>query len=540
MKHMNEQRPSFSLLMPLMLALALGTGLVIGYLSGGARSLGATAIFERQVSPSEKIGQVIDLIERDYVDSVEEGRLTDEVIQDLLQRLDPHSYYLSTADLRAAVEPLEGSFEGIGVEFTIQRDTIVVIAPVEGGPSAALGVLAGDRIISADGKVLAGVGITNEDVMKHLRGPGGSTVTIGLLRNGNRKVFEVEVKRGKVPINSVAVALMTDKETGYIKVVRFAKTTTDEFAEAAETLLDHGMKRLVLDLRGNGGGYLDAAIAMADEFLPKGATIVYTEGRNHPKKTDKATTKGVLEEIPLAVLIDEGSASASEIVAGAIQDNDRGVIIGRRTFGKGLVQEHRDLPDSSAVRLTTARYYTPSGRSIQKPYGEGIDYEEDYSERTQHGELLSADSIKVDSAQIFTTKGGRTVFGGGGIVPDLFVSADTAEGSGYLSELVFTGTLNQFAFDVADRDRQQLEAVGSPEAFRSGYRVEEDLLSELVKYATKEGIPHRANDYQRSKRIIVQRLKAAISRNIWGSVGYYPIALESDSIFLKAVERLGR
>ncbi|MFZ1688986.1 MAG: S41 family peptidase [Flavobacteriales bacterium] len=540
MEHMNEQRPTFTLLMPLMLALALGTGLVIGYLSGGQHSSGAAAIFDRAPSPSEKIGQVIDLIERDYVDSVEEGRLTDEVIQDLLQRLDPHSYYLSTEDLRAAVEPLEGSFEGIGVEFTIQRDTIIVIAPVEGGPSAALGILAGDRIVSADGKNLAGVGITNEDVMKHLRGPGGSTVTIGLMRKGKNKPFDVEVERGKVPINSVAVALMTDQNTGYIKVVRFAKTTTEEFAEAAEKLLGQGMKRLVLDLRGNGGGYLDAAIAMADEFLPKGSTILYTEGRNHPRKTDRATTMGVLEEIPLAVLIDEGSASASEIVAGAIQDNDRGTIIGRRTFGKGLVQEHRDLPDSSAVRLTTARYYTPSGRSIQKPYGEGIDYDEDYSERTQHGELLSADSIKVDSAQIFTTKGGRTVFGGGGIVPDVFVPADTAQGSGYLSELVFTGTLNQFAFDLADRDRRNFEVMGSAQAFRTGYQVQEPVLSELVQYASHEGIPPRAGEYQRSKRIIAQRLKAAISRNIWGNEGYYPIALESDSIFLKAVERLGR
>lgn len=535
---MTERRSTFNLLMPLMLALALCTGLVIGFLSGGPRSPGTAMIFERKASPSEKIGQVIDLIERDYVDSVQEGKLTDEVIQDLLQRLDPHSYYLSTEDLRAAVEPLEGSFEGIGVEFTLQHDTIVVIAPVEGGPSAALGVLAGDRIISANGENLAGVGISNEDVMKHLRGPGGSTVTIGLMRRGKKKPFNIDVRRGKVPINSVAVALMTDKETGYIKVVRFAKTTTNEFAEAAEKLLDQGMKRLVLDLRGNGGGYLDAAIAMADEFLPKGATIVYTEGRNHPRKTDKATGMGVLEAIPLAVLIDEGSASASEIVAGAIQDNDRGTIIGRRTFGKGLVQEHRDLPDSSAVRLTTARYYTPSGRSIQKPYGEGIDYDEDFSDRTEHGELLSADSIKVDSTKIFTTKGGRTVFGGGGIVPDVFVPADTAQGSGYLSELVFTGTLNQFAFDLADRDRQLLEKMGSAQAFRTGYQVNEPLLTELVQYASKEGIPSRAGDYQRSKRVIAQRLKAAISRNIWGNEGYYPIALETDSIFLEAVERL--
>jgi carboxyl-terminal processing protease len=533
---MNERRPTFSLLMPLLLAVALGTGITIGYYSGGDRSLGTIAFFDRGPAPAEKIGQVIELIERDYVDSVKKDELTQEVIQDLLQRLDPHSYYLSVEDMRSAVEPLEGSFEGIGVEFTIQRDTIVVIAPVEGGPSAALGVQAGDRIVSADGENLAGIKITNEQVMDHLRGPGGSVVRIGLMRHG-KAPFEVEVKRGKVPINSVAVSLMTDKGTGYIKVIRFARTTTDEFAEAAEKLLAQGMKRLVLDLRGNGGGYLDAAISMADEFLPKGATIVYTEGRNHPRKTDKATDMGVLENIPLAVLIDEGSASASEIVAGAIQDNDRGSIIGRRSFGKGLVQEHRELPDSSAVRLTTARYYTPSGRSIQKPYGEGIDYDEEFVHRTETGELLSADSIRVDSAQLFRTRGGRVVFGGGGIVPDVFVSADTTQGSGYLSELVYSGALNDFAFDVADRDRAQFEALGSADAFRRNFRVSDALMGELVRYAEKEGVQPRTADMGRSATVIAHRLKAAMARNIWGNEGYYPIALEKDSVYLTALER---
>lgn len=530
-----KQRSTLAVLMPLMLALALGTGLVIGYFSGGHRSYGAASLFDREVGPAEKIGQVIELIERDYVDSVQRDELTDEVIQDLLQRLDPHSYYLSPADMRTAVEPLEGSFVGIGVEFTIQRDTIVVISPLEGGPSAALGVMAGDRIISADDKNLAGIGITNDQVMDHLRGPDGSLVKIGLVRNGKRKPFELEVKRGKVPIESVAAAIMTDATTGYIKVVRFAKTTTDEFADAAEKLLALGMKRLVVDLRGNGGGYLDAAIHMADEFLPDGATVVYTEGRNHPRRTDKATTMGVLESIPVAFLIDEGSASASEIVAGAIQDNDRGVIVGRRTFGKGLVQEHRELPDSSAVRLTTARYYTPSGRSIQKPYGEGIDYDEEFDRR--HGELISADSIKVDSAQVFKTKGGRAVFGGGGIVPDVFVAADTTNASAYLSELIWTGTLNQFAFDAADRERVRFEKMGQ-QVYRSSFNAEV-LIPELVRYAAKGDVPERVIDLARSRAIIAQRLKAAIARNIWGNDGYYPLALENDAAHKKAVDELG-
>ena len=369
---------------------------------------GGLQVFNREASPSDKVGQVIDLIDRQYVDTVEKNELVDEVLQHMLQRLDPHSYYISAAELSAAQEPLEGSFDGIGVEFAIQHDTVVVISPVEGGPSEALGIRAGDRIIKADSVVLAGVEVTNDQVMKNLRGPSGSEVTVLLLRNGRAKPFEVLIKRGKIPIHSVAATLMTDDGTGYIKLVRFAKNTHEEFLAAAEELTKQGMKRLVLDLRGNGGGFLNSAILLADEFLPDGNTIVYTQGRNSPRRDITATSDGSYEKLPLAILIDEGSASASEIIAGAIQDNDRGTIVGRRSFGKGLVQEHVDLPDHSAVRLTTARYYTPSGRSIQKPYGKGIDYEDDFTARYEHGELLSADSIHLDSTRAFTTLGGRT------------------------------------------------------------------------------------------------------------------------------------
>jgi carboxyl-terminal processing protease len=279
------------------------------------------------------------------------------------------------------------------------------------------------------------------------------------------------VTRGKIPINSVATSLMTPDGTGFIKLTRFAKTSHEEVMKAADALTRQGMKRLVLDLRGNGGGYLDAAIDLADEFLPEGRMIVYTEGRTHPRRDHVATDRGGLETIPLAVLIDEGSASASEIIAGAIQDNDRGMIVGRRSFGKGLVQEHIPLPDQSAVRITTARYHTPSGRCIQRPYGEGIEYGDELEARFDHGELLNADSIRLDSSEVFTTVGGRKVYGNGGIMPDVFVAADTTETSGYLSELFFSGVLNQFAFDVADRDRKRLEAYGGPAAFDVGYTV---------------------------------------------------------------------
>ncbi|HQZ43262.1 MAG TPA: S41 family peptidase, partial [Flavobacteriales bacterium] len=518
---------------PVLLAFALVAGLFIGR-NMGSSSGGGLQVFNREASPSDKVGQVIDLIDRQYVDTVEKNELVDEVLQHMLQRLDPHSYYISAAELSAAQEPLEGSFDGIGVEFAIQHDTVVVISPVEGGPSKALGIRAGDRIIKADSVVLAGVEVTNDQVMKNLRGPSGSEVTVLLLRNGRAKPFEVLIKRGKIPIHSVAATLMTDDGTGYIKLVRFAKNTHEEFLAAAEELTKQGMKRLVLDLRGNGGGFLNSAILLADEFLPDGNTIVYTQGRNSPRRDITATRDGSYEKLPLAVLIDEGSASASEIIAGAIQDNDRGAIVGRRSFGKGLVQEHVDLPDHSAVRLTTARYYTPSGRSIQKPYGKGIDYEDDFTARYEHGELLSADSIHLDSTRAFTTLGGRTVYGGGGVMPDLFVSADTSETSAFLSELFFSGTLNQFAFDVADRDRNKLLAYGSSKAFDARYNVSSPLFDELVDFAKKQGVASTASDIVRSRKTIGTRLKASIARNVWGNVGYYGSLLESDRIFQEA------
>lgn len=524
---------------PLLLAGALVGGLFIGRYSGaGAGSDPLARLTSRGADPATKIGQVLELIERQYVDTVEQNALVDEVLQDILQRLDPHSYYISAAELSAAQEPLEGSFDGIGVEFAIQRDTVVVITPVEGGPSEALGIRAGDRIIAADTVKLAGVGITNDGVMKNLRGPKGSQVTVSILRNGRPKAFPVTIQRGKIPIHSVAASLMTNDGTGYIKLVRFAKNTHDEFLAAADALREQGMQRMVLDLRGNGGGYLNSAIKLADEFLPDGRTIVYTEGRNSPRRDITATRAGRYEDMPLAVLIDEGSASASEIIAGALQDNDRGLVVGRRSFGKGLVQEHVDLPDHSAIRLTTARYYTASGRSIQRPYGVGIDYNDDFAERYEHGELLSADSIRLDSTQVFTTLAGRKVFGGGGVMPDLFVPADTSGTSDYLSRLFFSGVLNQFTFDVADRDRKVLEQYGNAQAFHERYRVSDGMIGELVRVAADKGIPEDPGGLARSKALLISRLKAGIARNIWGNAGYYRTLLDDDRIFEQAAERL--
>lgn len=526
-----ERRP-LTPYVPLLLSVALVAGVFIGQEIGGSGPL--TVLRFHQPSAADKVGQVLDLIDRHYVDSVEKDALVEDVLQDILQKLDPHSYYISAAELQAAQEPLEGSFDGIGVEFAIQHDTVVVVATVEGGPSAALGIKAGDRILKADSILLAGVGITNEGVTKALRGPEGSEVEVTLARRGRPRPFQVMIERGKIPIHSVAVALLHPDGTGYIKLIRFAKHTHRELVEAASALRQQGMKRLVLDLRGNGGGFLEAAYAIADEFLPAGRNIVYTEGRSSPRRDLMATAEGSFEDIPLAVLIDENSASASEIVAGAIQDNDRGPIVGRRSFGKGLVQEHKDLPDHSAVRITTARYYTPSGRSIQKPYGEGVDYEAEYENRFAHGELLSADSVPVDSSQVFHTVNGRTVFGGGGIMPDIFVAADTSEGSQYLTDLFFSGVLNQVAFDIADRDRAQLLAFGSYKAFAQRYTVGAAQFSELAEAARKEGIAVGPEDQARSKQQISIRLKAGIARNLWGDPGFYTIVLDTDRIYEEA------
>lgn len=523
---------------PLMLTIALVAGLFIGH-DMGSSSSGPLNVFRiRTPGAADKIGQVLDLIDRQYVDTVEKNVLVDEVLQDILQRLDPHSYYISVAELRAAQEPLEGSFDGIGVEFAIQRDTVMVLAAVEGGPSEALGIRAGDRLLTADGKTISGVGITNDGVMKSLRGPKGSEVTVGILRSSDPKPFDVTIKRGKIPIYSVASSILSSDGTGYIKLVRFAKNTHDEFVKAANELESQGMTRLVLDLRGNGGGYLNAAIDLADEFLPNGQVIVYTQGRNSPRRDVFATRRGQFEGMPLAILIDEGSASASEIIAGAMQDNDRAVIIGRRSFGKGLVQEHVELPDQSAVRLTTARYYTASGRSIQRPYGEGIDYSGDYTERFIHGEMVTADSIRLDSSQIHKTLNGRTVYGGGGVMPDIFVPADTAEGSHYLNELFYTGALNQFALDVADRDRKKLLGFGTPKSFNERFSISDALLSELGRFAKEQGIEPNAKDLDRSRKQIAIRLKAAIARNLWGNASYYEIMLGSDTMFEQAKQEL--
>ena len=535
---MEERRPNrFVVFYPIFLALMLVMGIWIGqaYNSGQI----TTPIFiGSQNKEGKKVQEILDLIEREYVDTVDQKELVEGVIQDLLQELDPHSYYISAEELQRFQEPLEGNFDGIGVEFMIQEDTVVVIAPVEGGPSESVGILAGDRIVRVEEEDIAGIGIKNQDVIDRLRGERGTKVNVGIMHSGSNDIVDVEITRAQIPIYSVAVSYMVDETTGYIKLSRFARTTYDEFYTAAKDLRDQGMEKLVFDLRGNGGGYLDQAAEIGQEFLNKGDLIVYTEGRKQDRKSHYAKKDGEFRDIELAVLIDQGSASASEIVAGALQDNDRGTIIGRRSFGKGLVQEHVGLPDGSALRLTIARYYTPTGRCIQRPYGEGIDYDADQMARYDSGELISEDSLRNDEDMAFTTPGGKTVYGGGGITPDIFVPVDTVGGSLYLSELSYQGIINQFAFDQADKMREELGELSGPEEYQERYKIDETMLQALIAFAEKKGLENDPEGLATSKAIIETRLKAYIARNIWNNKGYYPIILESDPVLSKAMEVL--
>ncbi len=527
----NSNRNKLIIYYPLMLAFMLVFGIYLGtfFSDDGSRSFLPT----RNSSNADKITQIISYIDREYVDTVAKNQMIEKAIASILEDLDPHSYYISAEEMAAYTEPLEGNFEGIGVEFLIQDDTVRVVAALDGGPSQELGIQAGDKIINVDDENIAGVGIKNDDVISRLKGEGGTKVKVDILRNS--KLIPYEITRGTIPINSIATSQIIDSTIGYIKISRFARTTYDEFAQSAERLMGEGMNELVIDLRGNGGGYLTAAVQIAEEFLQKGQLIVYTEGKSSPKKSYFASKRGGYSDLPLAILIDEGSASASEILAGAIQDNDRGVIVGRRSFGKGLVQEHMSLPDNSALRLTVARYYTPSGRSIQKPYGENIDYEADYENRFETGELVSADSIHFPDSLRYVTPGGRIVYGGGGIMPDIFVGLDTVGASEYLSIVSYRGILNQFGFDYADAHRKDLESFKGYQAFERDFDVDKNLLDSFVGYAEEKGVTPDTGGINLSKEVLKLRIKAYIARNIWGNDGFYAIMNDDDKVIREAL-----
>jgi len=488
-----------------------------------------------------KFVRFLQYLSNDYVDTVNPNHLVDDAIVNILEKLDPHSVYISKEDVQAMNEPLEGNFDGVGVEFNIMNDTLMVVNPIAGGPSERVGIIAGDRFVSIDGKNIAGIGLKNSDVFKQLRGTKGTKVNILVKRKNVNNLLDFTVTRDRIPIFSIDASYMVDSRIGYIKLSRFAVTTEQEFSDAIAKLKKQKMKDLILDLRGNGGGMLNTAIELADQFLDKGKLVVYTEGRTSPRTDFVSTERGELEQTRLVIMIDEGSASASEILSGAIQDWDRGIIIGRRSFGKGLVQNQMPLPDGSMIRLTIARYHTPTGREIQKPYNGGnLDkYFSDLNDRYVNGEMFSSDSIKFpENLKYKTLNKGKTVYGGGGIMPDIFIPLDTSSYSNYYGKLVRAGIINQYYLSWVDSHRGQLKDYSKFDKFNKRFVVTDQMIEELVALAETQKINRDDAGLAISKNEIKKQLKGLISQSIFTNGQYFEIVNQDNNAFLKAVEIL--
>ncbi|CAG0979011.1 MAG: S41 family peptidase [Bacteroidetes bacterium] len=502
----------------------------------------ASFSFAQNTSSTKKFEQLIQLIKYSYVDSVNEDKMVEDAIVGMLKELDPHSVYIPKEELQRMNEPLEGNFEGIGVQFQIIKDTIVVISPIVGGPSEKLGIRAGDKIVTVEGENIAGIGIKNNDVSKKLRGTKGTKVKVGIKRNGSKEILDFVITRDKIPIYSVDASYMVTPEIGYIKISRFAKETVKEYEEALSKLKAQGMQSLILDLMGNGGGYLNTAIDLADEFLPKGKLLVYTEGAKQTKQEYKATSRGNFESGKIVVLIDEGSASASEIVSGAIQDWDRGLIIGRRSFGKGLVQKPYPLSDGSAVRLTTARYYTPSGRCIQKPYDEGADaYQKEINERFKNGEFVDPSKIKLHDSLKYYTSAKRVVYGAGGIMPDIYTPFDTTLSTKYFQRIARKGIIGDFSLDYLDNHRNELlTKYPDFETFNKSFDSDFEIYKALLLFAEKAEIKREDIDTEKEKSdfIIQLNLKATFARHLYDVSAYYHIINHVNEAYKKAIEVL--
>ena len=489
----------------------------------------------------QKLSAVYYLINNFYVDTADFEKLTEEAIVTMLKELDPHSAYISKKNVKKANEPLEGSFEGIGITFQILQDTILVVSPVPGGPSDKVGIMAGDKIVKIDGEDAFGKKVNNEYVAKHLRGEKGSKVTLGIKRGADKELIEFEVIRDKIPLNSIDASFMLDDKVGYIKLDRFAKTTMEEFELALEELKSQKMKSLILDLRGNSGGFLNVATELSNQFLKKDKTIVFTEGDKSKKQVFKTNHNGEFSDGKLVILIDEGSASASEIVSGAIQDWDRGVLIGRRSFGKGLVQRPFTMTDGSVIRLTTARYYTPTGRCIQRSYDKGSeDYFKEMTKRMKHGEFYHADSIKFpDSLKYSTLISGRTVYGGGGIMPDIFMPVDTSYSTKLYTDLIRKGALNRFTLEYVLENRNDiLNQYVDFNTYNDEFNVSDSMIEDFKKFAEQSGVTWNEEQFKRSEQMIRLQLKALIARNEWNMESYYQVILHGDEAVNKAVEIL--
>lgn len=527
---MNNRLKNPGVWMPLALALALVGGMWIGktffnnYHGWDSRS---------------KLDTILELINKNYVDEIDTDSILEVSFPEIISHLDPHSIYIPASDLQSVNEELEGSFSGIGISFNMLGDTINVLEVISGGPSEKVGILPGDRIITINDSLVAGQKWTNSKVMSNLRGPKGSTVRLGIKRPTAKELLPYDVKRDDIPVTSIDASYFIDDEVGYIKINKFGATTYSEFLTSMVTLMADGAKRFIIDLRGNGGGFMDHAVLMANEFLPSGSPIVAIKGKNRSR--DNATMSdgsGSFKDKELVVLLDEISASASEIFAGAMQDNDRGLIIGRRSFGKGLVQNQLELPDSSALRLTIARYYTPSGRCIQKTYAPGVDYERELLNRFEHGELYSADSIKQDKSLEFTTLHGRTVYGGGGITPDIFVPNDSTGITSYYINVINAGLIPKYTFEYTDANRANLSKSKDGHELLTMLPDDDTLLQNFVNYAQKNGVAPRWYYINLSRDLLVNSLKAMIARNIHGVQGYYEVMNDSDPTVLAALEAL--
>ena len=521
---------------PFLLAICLIAGIAIGTFYANHFSGNKLGIIN---TSSNKLNALLRIIDDQYVDTVNMGELVEEAMPQILSELDPHSSYIPAKDLEAVNADLKGSFSGIGIQFTIQNDTIHVNSVIQGGPSEKVGLMAGDRIVEVDDSAFVGKIVTNSEAMKRLKGEKGSKVKLGVYRPGEKDLLHFTVIRGNIPVKSIDAAYMINEKVGYIKVNKFGETTYPELLIALAKLNQKNCEGLIVDLRGNTGGYMAAAIQMVNEFLPNNRLIVYTQGRKSPREDYNSNGTGSNQKMPLVVLVDEGSASASEIFAGAIQDNDRGTIVGRRSFGKGLVQQPIEFSDGSAIRLTIARYYTPSGRCIQKPYekGEESEYELDLLTRYEHGEFFSADSIKQDETEVYHTRLGRPVYGGGGIMPDIFVPQDTTGMTSYFRMAANRGLIIRYTFDYTDQNRSTLQKYDTPEKMEA-YLKGQNLLNKFAAWAEKKGLKRRNNLMMKSRRLFEMSLYGNIIYNMLGMEAYVEYLNESDKTVLKAVEIL--
>lgn len=521
---------------PFLLAICLIAGIAIGTFYANHFSGNKLGIIN---TSSNKLNALLRIIDDQYVDTVNISDLVEEAMPQILSELDPHSSYIPAKDLEAVTADLKGSFSGIGIQFTIQNDTIHVNSVIQGGPSEKVGLMAGDRIVEVDDSAFVGKIVTNEEAMKRLKGEKGSKVKLGVYRPGEKELLHFTVVRGNIPVKSIDAAYMINEKVGYVKVNKFGETTYPELLIALAKLNQKNCEGLIIDLRGNTGGYMAAAIQMVNEFLPNNRLIVYTQGRKSPREDYNSNGTGSNQKMPLVVLVDEGSASASEIFAGAIQDNDRGTIVGRRSFGKGLVQQPIEFSDGSAIRLTIARYYTPSGRCIQKPYEKGkeSEYELDLLTRYEHGEFFSADSIKQNETEVYHTRLGRPVYGGGGIMPDIFVPQDTTGMTSYFRMAANRGLIIRYTFEYTDQNRSTLQKYDTPEKMEE-YLKKQNLLNTFAAWAEKKGLKRRNNLMAKSRQLFEISLYGNIIYNMLGMEAYVEYLNETDKAVLKAVEIL--